>query len=75
MEIESTEDLITLAEAAKAAGVNPATIRGWVKRGHLVPRGMDLSRRVLYKLSEVMTVERETRHRVLGTSRRLPKEL
>jgi len=54
--------LISATEAAILTGRAPSTIRSWVRRGHLKPahhrHGL-----VLYRAGDVLTAERQTRHR------------
>lgn len=49
--------LVTGAEAAKAVGVSPSTIRMWVKRGHLAPTSGS-PRRQLFKVVDVLRAAR-----------------
>lgn len=48
-----------------AAGITPATIRQWRRRGHLTPAGLDLRGRPLYQLADVARAELATRARAL----------
>lgn len=57
--------LVTTAEAARLAGVAPATIRTWRTRGLLRPRGMR-GRSVLHDPREVLLAERATRTGVVA---------
>ncbi|MER7814069.1 MerR family transcriptional regulator [Streptomyces sp. NPDC096153] len=51
--------------SAGAAHITPATIRQWVKRGHLTAAGLDERRRPLYRLGDVARAELATRARAL----------
>jgi hypothetical protein len=57
------DGLLPTTDAAKLAFVRPATIRKWVQRGHLTAESHDDLGRPLYRVSEVLRVERETRRR------------
>lgn len=50
---------ITTAEAAHYAEVEPATIRQWVARGHLIPVGKR-GRQLLFRLVDITRVEVQT---------------
>ena len=53
--------LLPTAEAAVLAGVKPATVRQWDKRGHLVPAARDERGWPLYLGRDVLRVEARTR--------------
>lgn len=53
------------ALTAGAAHITPATIRQWVRRGHLAAAGLDDHRRHLYRLADVAQAELATRARAL----------
>lgn len=64
----ATGYLLTTEMAAGEAGVLPATIRQWVRRGHLTiaeRRG----RSTLFRLADVFAAERATRRRAPGAPR------
>jgi DNA-binding transcriptional MerR regulator len=54
---------LTTAQAAKAAGVAPATLRQWARRGHLVPVRIPGSRTCWWRELDVLNAERDTRQR------------
>lgn len=54
-------ELIDATEAARSAGVAPATIRAWVHRGHLHPRGQGGKR--LFLRQDVLRLARRGPHR------------
>lgn len=52
--------------SAGAAAVTRATVRDWVRRGHLQPAGLaDDGRTRLYRLGDVAQAEKATRARAL----------
>lgn len=53
------------ALSAGAAEVTERTIRSWVARGHLAPRGLDNDGRQLFALADVAAAEQHTRRRAL----------
>lgn len=63
---ESFDDLISVSEAAEVCNAARTTIRNWVARGYLTPAGLDNNNRPLYKLIDVLRVERDTRRRALA---------
>lgn len=60
---EFPDEKVSTAQAAELLGVSPATIRGWVSRGHLVKAGLDVNGRALYLWIDVARAERATRDR------------
>lgn len=54
--------LLTTDMAAAEAGVLPATIRQWVRRGHLAISERQ-GRNALFRLADVFAAERATRRR------------
>jgi len=60
---QGIDTLITSNEAATLCGVSAATIRKWVQRGTLAPKGMDEHGRKLFRLLDVAKAERATRDR------------
>lgn len=63
LEPADLDRLVSTVEAAESIGVHPQTIRQWKTRGKLSPSGLDKYSRPLYKLVDVLRVERETRYR------------
>ncbi|TFE42490.1 MerR family transcriptional regulator [Streptomyces sp. ICN441] len=51
--------------SAGSAHITHATIRQWVKRGHLTAGGLDERNRPLYRLADVAGAELATRARAL----------
>lgn len=66
---ETLDNLVSTAEAATECGVEAATVRQWVKRGHLRPADIDTSGRPLYRLIDVLRAARDTRQRAIGRRR------
>ena len=66
-----TDQLVTAAEAALAAGVSAATVRDWKRRDLLEPAGRDRRHRPLYRITDVWDVERRTRRATRGRPRNL----
>jgi DNA-binding transcriptional MerR regulator len=66
---ESLDNLVSTNEAADACGVECATVRSWVARGHLTATGLDERNRPLYKLIDVLRASRDTRRRATGGRR------
>lgn len=64
---EGLEAEITAREAAAIAGVNVATIRSWVSRGHLTAAGRNEQGHPVYRLLDVAKAERATRDRARRT--------
>jgi hypothetical protein len=61
--IDLFETLLTTDQAAALAGVNPATVRSWKSRGHLVAASYDPAGRPLFLGIDVAKAEHATRHR------------
>lgn len=59
---------VNTAGAAEIVRVKPATIRKWVQRGHLSPRGLDERGNPLYTPSDVTAAEKRVRANGLRTS-------
>lgn len=56
--------LVTGYQASRVAGVEPATIRQWVKRGHLRPAELrGKSKTSLYRIEDVLEARQQTRQR------------
>ena len=51
------DNVVTIADAAKAAHVQPATIRSWIHRGHITPMNPG-SRPTLLRVGDVFQVAR-----------------
>jgi DNA-binding transcriptional MerR regulator len=70
--------LLSTVEAATCARVEPGVVRTWAHRGLLQPVDRDARGRPLYRLSDVVAVERSTRlgawGRTSGRDRRLIRE-
>lgn len=58
----------TAVEAAPLLGVAPATIRSWVRRGHLKPVGTK-GKAWLFAWDDLSAVERDTANRLLAKAR------
>lgn len=54
--------LLTTADAARLADVDPATIHSWRKRGHIRPAGRR-GRVVLWRADDVLDAEAATHQR------------
>jgi hypothetical protein len=67
--VDSLDDLVSTTDAAKAVGVDAATIRSWAFRGSLAKSGLDERNRPLYRLIDVVRVARDTRRRAIGAHR------
>ncbi|MCG6499448.1 MerR family transcriptional regulator [Kitasatospora sp. A2-31] len=57
------DPLLTGPESARLAGVNPATIRQWKRRGLIQPDGLDEHGRPMYRQMTIARAERATRDR------------
>ena len=55
--------------------ISPATIRTWVARGHLEPRGLDERGRPLYHPDDVALADKRVRDNGLRTSGIDPRTL
>ena len=60
-ELDPEEVYLSTAGAAELAGVSPAAIRQWVKRGHLAPAGRDRRGHMVFTQIEVARAEGKTR--------------
>lgn len=67
LELLDVDQLLTPAEAARHAGVKPATIRKWKERGLLKPDGYDAAGHPKYRLIDVARAEYATRARARRT--------
>lgn len=56
--VTSPESLLTTTETATVLGVSPATIRSWVRRGHLTPSRASTARGHRFRLTDVYTAAR-----------------
>ena len=66
---------LTTADAAKLAGVSPATIRSWRNRGYLVAQGLDERGHPLHSREAVRAAERRVRENGLKASGIDPRQL
>lgn len=66
---DPSQALLTGREAAAYAGVSPATVRGWVRHGHLARWTSDDVGRPLYLALHVLEAERATRRQRRGRRR------
>ncbi|MFI6117465.1 MerR family transcriptional regulator [Kitasatospora sp. NPDC051164] len=57
------DPLLTGPESARLAGVDPATIRQWKRRGLIQPDGLDDHDRPLYRQMTIARAEAKTRKR------------
>jgi hypothetical protein len=62
------DGLVTTAQAAQIAKRSPVTIRSWVQRDHLKPRGMDERGHPLYDPDDVARAEKAVHDNGLRTS-------
>lgn len=62
-------------QAAEMAGVDPATIRQWRKRGYLEPRGLDERGNPLYHPDDVARADKRVRDNGLRYSGIDPRAL
>jgi hypothetical protein len=62
----SGDELLTIAEAGRVAKVKPATIRRWIREGHLEARGKAKGRRV--SRAELLGLRHEPKPRDESTS-------
>jgi excisionase family DNA binding protein len=56
----SPESLLTTAEAATIVGMSAATIRSWVRRGHLAPSRTSTARGLRFRLTDVYDAARRS---------------
>ncbi|WP_158282892.1 helix-turn-helix domain-containing protein [Nocardioides silvaticus] len=56
------ESLVTITEAAVMLGLAPATIRSWIRRGHITPHPTSTPRRTLVSVADVHAAARRKRH-------------
>lgn len=56
--VVSPESLLTTAEAATVIGISRATIRSWVRRGHLAPSRTSTARGLCFRLADVYAAAR-----------------
>lgn len=68
MLITRGDGLVTTAQAAQIARVSPVTIRSWVRRDRLSPRGLDDRGHPLYDPDDVAEAEKTVRENGLRTS-------
>lgn len=69
------DGLLTTAEAARLAGVSPATVRSWRNRGWLVAQGLDERNRPLHTREAVRAAERRVRENGIAASGIDPRQL
>lgn len=69
------DGLLTTAEAAKLAGVSPATIRSWRNRGWLVAQGLDERGYPLHTREAVRAAEKLVRENGIGKTGVDPRQL
>jgi len=62
------DGLLPTADAARLVGVKPPTIRKWVERGRLAPRGLDERGHPLYHPDDVIAAELRVRNNALKSS-------
>lgn len=69
------DGFLTTTEAARIAGVSPATIRKWRQRGWLAAQGLDERGHPLHTREAVRTAERRVRENGLAASGIDPRQL
>ena len=75
MLITRGDGLVTSVQAGQIVRVKPATIRKWVERGHLKPRGLDERGHPLYHPDDVAAAEKKVRDNGLRSSGVDPRTL
>lgn len=75
MLITRADGYVTGPQAAQMAGVDPATIRQWRRRGHLKPRGLDEHGHPLYHPDDVAHADKRVRDNGLRQSGIDPRTL
>ncbi len=58
--------LLSTADAARAAGVRPVTIRQWRRLGYLAPQGLDERGYPMHSLEAVRDAERRVRENAIA---------
>lgn len=69
------DGLVSTVQAAQMVRIKSATIRKWVQRGHLQPRGLDERGHPLYHPDDVAAAEKRVRDNGLRTSGVDPRTL
>lgn len=75
MLITRGDGYVTTPQAAQMVRVSPATIRKWVERGYLKPRGLSERGHPLYHPDDVALADKRVRDNGLRTSGIDPRTL